>query len=85
MDLQLNDKVIVVTGGAMRHRRRNCSRRGGGRCDHSGRLTGPKAAHSKSFHPDLDLNDPENCRRAVEDTLAKFGAIDALREQRGRE
>ncbi len=76
MDLQLNDKVIVVTGGA----------RGIGAAivraaAAEGAITvviDRSEATIASHSIRLDLNDPENCRRAVEDTLAKFGAIDAL-------
>jgi L-fucose dehydrogenase len=76
MDLQLDQKVIVVTGGAA----------GIGAAI-------VRAAAAESARPvivdrcksDLDacqifadLAHPENCKRAVEETLEKFGAIDAL-------
>jgi L-fucose dehydrogenase len=76
MDLQLNHKVIVVTGGA----------RGIGSAivraaAAEGAITvviDRSEATVGSHSITLDLTDPENCRRAVEDTLTKFGAIDAL-------
>ena len=76
MDLQLSQKVIVVTGGA----------RGiGAAIVRAAATEGARtvvvdrcAAEACSHSVILDLADPENCRRAVEDTLAKFGTIDAL-------
>jgi L-fucose dehydrogenase len=83
MDLQLSHKVIVVTGGAMGIGAaivRAAAAEGAitvvvDRCAEQARsLETELGSHSVIG----DLTHPENCQRAVEETLAKFGAIDAL-------
>jgi L-fucose dehydrogenase len=83
MDLELNNKVIVVTGGA----------RGigaaivraaaveGARIAIVDRLAEPGRALQAELGCHVvvtDLTQAENCRRAVEEILDQFGAIDAL-------
>jgi L-fucose dehydrogenase len=84
MDLQLNKKVILVTGGAM----------GIGAAivraavaEGATAVVVDKCAEpARALQTELsgvhaiiaDLVHPENCRSAVEKTLEKFGAIDAL-------
>jgi L-fucose dehydrogenase len=83
MDLQLSHKVIVVTGGAMGIGAaivRAAAAEGAitvvvDRCAEQARaIEAEVGGHSVI----VDLTHSENCRRAVEETLAKFGAIDAL-------
>jgi L-fucose dehydrogenase len=84
MDLQLKDKIILVTGGAMGI---------GAAIVRAAVAEGAKAvvvdrcaepAHAMADElPQVhaivaDLVHPENCRRAVDETLEKFGRIDAL-------
>ncbi|HLH40044.1 MAG TPA: SDR family oxidoreductase [Bryobacteraceae bacterium] len=77
MDLQLKNKVVLVTGGA----------RGIGHAIVCAALAEGARVVSvdRSAAPDLechqiaaDLIPAENCQRAVEETLDRFGAIDAL-------
>jgi L-fucose dehydrogenase len=83
MDLQLSHKVILVTGGAMGIGAaivRAAAVEGAitvvvDRCADQAR---PLEAELGSHSVIADLTHPEDCRRAVEETLAKFGAIDAL-------
>jgi L-fucose dehydrogenase len=83
MDLHLNHKIIVVTGGAQGIGAaivRAAAAEGAvtvivDRCAEQARtLEAEVGCHSVI----VDLTHPENCRRAVEETLTKFGAIDAL-------
>ncbi len=83
MDLQLNKKVILVTGGAMGIGAavvREAAREGAipvivDRCAEPAHAL---AAEVGSHAIVADLVRAENCRAAVEETLAKFGAIDAV-------
>jgi L-fucose dehydrogenase len=76
MDLQLSQKVIVVTGGASGIGAAivRAATAEGATTVVIDRHEACAASHSVM----LDLTDPENCRRAVEEILKKFGAIDAL-------
>jgi L-fucose dehydrogenase len=83
MDLHLNHKIIVITGGAQGIGAaivRAAAAEGAvtvivDRCAEQARtLEAEVGSHSVI----VDLTHPENCRRAVEETLTKFGAIDAL-------
>ena len=77
MDLELKDKVVLVTGGA----------RGiGSAIVRAALAEGARVVSvDRSAAPDLnchqivaELVPAENCKRAVEETLEKFGRIDAL-------
>jgi L-fucose dehydrogenase len=83
MDLQLSQKVVIVTGGAMGIGAaivRAAAAEGAvpvviDRCVEPCRaLEAEVGCHSVI----VELVHPENCRRAIEETLAKFGTIDAL-------
>ncbi len=76
MDLGLSGKIIVVTGGASGI---------GAAIVRAALAEGARPVivdRSKSevdaFQVFADLTHPQNCRRAVAETLEKFGAIDAL-------
>jgi L-fucose dehydrogenase len=83
MDLQLSHKVILVTGGARGIGAaivRAAAAEGAvtvivDRCEEAGRAL---EAEVGCHFIQLDLIHPDHCRRAVEETLAKFSAIDAL-------
>src|SRR5665811_864941 len=94
MDLQLKDKVVIVTGGA----------KGIGAaivhaCAAEGAIpviVGRDAEAGKQLQSELqksgatcglitvDLATPESCARSVEQTLKNFGRIDALVNNAGR-
>ena len=83
MDLQLDGKIVLVTGGAMgigAAIARSAAAEGAriviaDRCaEPAHALQAEIGAHAIV----IDLVRPENCRRVVEETLEKFGAIDAL-------
>jgi L-fucose dehydrogenase len=94
MDLQLKDKVIIVTGGA----------KGIGAaivhaCAAEGAIpviVDRDAQAGKGLQTELqkngsscglitaDLDSPENCAQSIEQTLKKFGRIDALVNNAGR-
>lgn len=88
MDLQLTDKIVLITGGAKgigAAIARTCSREGAipvivdrdaAACEKLQaelRESGAKC-HSIS----IELATPENCKKAVEETIAKLGQLDAL-------
>ncbi|MBZ5601954.1 MAG: SDR family oxidoreductase [Acidobacteriia bacterium] len=83
MNLELSKKVIVVTGGAQGIGAaivRAAAAEGAiavvvDRCEEPARaLAGETGCHAVI----ADLLRPENCRAAVEETLERFGSIDAL-------
>jgi L-fucose dehydrogenase len=85
MDLQLTDKVIIVTGGARGIGAGITSllfREGAipvivGK-DESDNKAMIDQIEGKGFQVVAELTDPEACRRAVEVTVKKFGKIDGL-------
>jgi L-fucose dehydrogenase len=94
MDLQLKDKVVIVTGGAKGIGAgivRACAAEGAVAV-----IVGRDAETGKKLQAELhgggakcglitvDLSDPENCRTSVEQTLQMFGHIDALVNNAGR-
>ena len=88
MNLELGDKVVLITGGAKgigAAIARACSGEGAipvivdrdeGACRESQAELGKSGAKSHAIA--VDLSSPENCREAVEQTADKFGRIDAL-------
>src|SRR5580704_2398787 len=84
MDLQLSRKVILVTGGAMGIGAAivRAAAAEGARTVLVDRCAEPALALQAELpytHAIVtDLIEPENCKRAVDETLEKFGAIDAL-------
>jgi L-fucose dehydrogenase len=88
MDLQLTDKVIVITGGAKgigASIARSCSQEGAipvivdrdaTACD---KLQAEfRHAGAKSHSLIFELSTPENCKKAIEQTIASLGRLDAL-------
>ena len=87
MDLQLKDKVIIVTGGAKGIGEgivRACAAEGA-----SPVIVGRDAKAGKALQTELlkngkcglitiDLSTPETCQQAVEQTVERFGRLDAL-------
>src|SRR5579864_3626597 len=94
MDLELKDKVIVVTGGAKGIGAaivRACAAEGAipvivDRDEESGKqLQGElRSADSACGLITVDLSTSENCSRSVEHTFESFGRIDALVNNAGR-
>jgi L-fucose dehydrogenase len=88
MDLQLRDRVVLITGGASgigAAIARSLVQEGAvtvivDRCAESARtLQSDIQAAGGSVHVIAsDLTSPDNCRRAVEETLQKFRRLDAL-------
>jgi L-fucose dehydrogenase len=94
MDLELKDKVIIVTGGAKGIGAaivRACAAEGAipviaGRDEESGkRLQSDLQREGSSCGLiTVDLTTPENCSQSVEQTLKNFGRIDGLVNNAGR-
>jgi len=87
MDLQLKDKVIIVTGGAKGIGAgivRACAAEGAipvivGRDAEAGRaLQTELLKNGKCSLITMELSTPETCQQAVEQTVEKFGRLDAL-------
>jgi L-fucose dehydrogenase len=88
MDLQLKDKVILVTGGAMGIGAaivRAAANEGAlpvivDRCEEQAHALQAElqTAGSRVHLIAVELTVPENCNHAIERTLAEFGHIDAL-------
>jgi L-fucose dehydrogenase len=94
LDLQLKDKVIIVTGGAKGIGAaivRACAAEGAipvvvDRDAEAGKHLQSDLQNSdtKCAVINVDLEVAENCGRAIEQTLAKFGQVDALVNNAGR-
>jgi L-fucose dehydrogenase len=94
MDLRLQDKVIVVTGGASGIGKaivRACSAEGGipvilDRNAEAGQQLQREmqSAGAACGLVTIDLTSPEGCSQSVEQTVQKFGRIDALVNNAGR-
>jgi L-fucose dehydrogenase len=88
MDLQLNNKVIIVTGGAKGIGEGICkvlANEGAipvvvGRKAQDNMLvvSAIVASGGKAFQVDAELSDPLECKKAVEAVVAHFGRIDGL-------
>src|ERR1700735_887554 len=88
MDLQLKDKVVFITGGAKgigAAISKVCCREGAivvivDRDASSAQKLAAELGVSGStvLAIAVDLESPENCRRAVDETVARFQKIDAL-------
>ena len=87
MDLQLKDKVIIVTGGAKGIGAgivRACATEGAipvivGRDAEAGRaLQTDLLKNGKCSLVTIELSTPETCRQAIEQTVEEFGHLDAL-------
>jgi len=88
MDLQLKDKVIIVTGGAKGIGEGICkvlANEGAipvvvGRkaIDNAVVVSAIEASGGKAFQVAAELSDPEECKKAVEAVIAHFGKIDGL-------
>jgi len=94
MDLQLKDKVIIVTGGAKGIGAaivQACAAEGAipvivGRDEESGKhlQSDLKSKGSSCGLITVDLATPESCSQSVQQTLKNFGRIDALVNNAGR-
>jgi len=87
MDLQLKDKVVIVTGGAKGIGAgivRACAAEGAipvivGRDAEAGKaLQTELSKNGECGLITMELSTPETCRQAVEQTMEKFGRLDAL-------
>jgi L-fucose dehydrogenase len=88
MDLQLNDKVIIVSGGAKGIGAgivKTLSKEGAipvivGRNeqDNLATLAEIEAAGGKGYQVAAELNKPEECERVINDVIARFGRIEGL-------
>jgi L-fucose dehydrogenase len=94
MDLQLKDKVVIVTGGAKGIGAsivRACGEEGGipvivGRgANAAEQLQSELNRHGVNSHFfAAELAEPENCAKAIDETIRTFGRIDGLVNNAGR-
>ena len=85
MNLELHDKVVLITGGSSGIGRAmvRTFREEGARVVCADRDASPEeCAEVRSCRG--DLNDSDTCRRAVEDAVAHFGSLDVLVNNAGR-
>lgn len=88
MDLQLKDKIILVTGGSKGIGNGICTVLaeegaipviiGRNREDVMAAVKNIEDAGNKVYYAFAELTDPEQCKLAVERTIEKFGKIDGL-------
>jgi len=88
MNLQLNNKVIIVTGGAKGIGEGICKVLadegaipvvvGRKAADNQAVVSAITAAGGKAFQVVAELSDPQECKKAVEEVVAHFGRIDGL-------
>ena len=88
MDLQLKDKVIIVTGGAkgigkgivdiLIKEKALPVIVGHNESDNLNAIHSIEVAGGNAWQILAELSKPEDCRKAVDDTLNKFGRIDGL-------
>jgi len=88
MNLQLNNKVIIVTGGAKGIGEGICKVLadegaipvviGRKTADNLEVVSAITAAGGKAFQVTAELSDPQECKKAVEEVVAHFGRIDGL-------
>jgi len=94
VDLQLKDKVVIVTGGAKGIGAaivQACAKEGAipvivGRAPESGKQVQEELKESGAVCGliSVDLATPESCSRSIEQVLSHFGRIDALVNNAGR-
>jgi len=94
MDLELKDKVVIVTGGAKGIRAaivRACAAESGvpvivGRDAEAGKALQSELERggSRCGLISIDLGTPESCEQSVSQTLKEFGRLDALVNNAGR-
>lgn len=88
MDLQLTDKVVIVTGGAKGIGEGICralAREGAipvivgrNQADNRKALTAIEEAGGAGYAMEAELSDPAQCLKAVEETVARYGRIEGL-------
>jgi len=88
LDLQLKDKVVIVTGGSKGIGNGICTVLanegaipvivGRNRDDVMAAVKSIEDAGKKAYYAFAELTDPEQCKLAVERTIEKFGKIDGL-------
>ncbi|OCX50288.1 short-chain dehydrogenase [Mucilaginibacter sp. PPCGB 2223] len=88
MNLQLNNKVIIVTGGAKGIGEGICKVLadegaipvvvGRNAADNEVVVSAIAATGGKAFQVAAELSEPEECKKAVEAVVAQFGRIDGL-------
>ena len=88
MDLQLKDKIIIVSGGAkgigagivktLANEGAIPVIVGRNEQDNLNTLAEIEAAGGKGFHVAAELTKPEECERVIKEVIAKFGRIEGL-------
>lgn len=88
MDLQLTDKVVIVTGGAKGIGEGICralAREGAipvivgrNQADNLKALAAIEKAGGAGYAMEAELSDPAQCLKAVEETVARYGRIEGL-------
>lgn len=88
MDLQLRDKIIIVTGGAKGIGEgivKTLAAEGAipviigrNKTDNEKVIAGIEASGQRSFQVEAELSDPDQCESAVKQVMEKYGEIDGL-------